>query len=88
MRFKVTILEPVQNRSMTITIDKLIKHFKLPYANTYDSVQGLSLSKKNYDFLFAIYHKNYFDRCFFMWIALRRKRDLKIVQVFKIRKKN
>ena len=60
MRFKVTILEPVQNRSMTITIDKLIKHFKLPYANTYDSVQGLSLSKKNYDFLFAIYHKNYF----------------------------
>lgn len=43
---KVTILEPVENITIIITPDQLIKHFKLAYANTCDSVQGLSINEK------------------------------------------
>ena len=35
-------------------MDKLIKHFKLPYANTRDSVQGLSGKSKKITILGCI----------------------------------
>ena len=63
---------------MTLTIDKLDKHFKLPYASTSDSVQGLSIGEK-----MTIFDCNtpYVDR-FFIWTALTRAKYLKKVQVF------
>ena len=73
-----TILEPVDNIRMTLTIDKLDKHFKLPYASTCDSVQGLSIDEK-----MTLFDCNtpYVDR-FFIWTALTRAKYLKNVQVF------
>lgn len=40
-----TIIDPVENEEFTLTNDE-IKNFKLPYANTCDSVQGLSIKDK------------------------------------------
>ena len=39
-----TIIDPVENEEFTLTNE--IKNFKLPYANTCDSVQGLSIKDK------------------------------------------
>ena len=74
----VTIIEPVDNINITLTIDKLKKHFKLPYANTCDSVQGLRLGEK-----ITIFDCNtpYVDR-YYIWTALTRAKDMKNVQVF------
>lgn len=74
----VTIIEPVDNINITLTIDKLKKHFKLPYANTCDGVQGLSLGEK-----ITIFDCNtpYVDR-YYIWTALTRAKDMKNVQVF------
>ena len=68
-----TILESVDDIRMTLTIDKLDKHFKLPYASTYDSVQGLSIGEK-----MTLFDCNtpYVDR-FFIWTALTRAKYLK-----------
>ena len=60
-------------------MDKLIKHFKLPYANTRDSVQCLSGISKKITILGWI--TTYVDR-YFIWTALTRTRNLKNVQVF------
>ena len=76
---KVTVLEPMENIGITITMDKLIKHFKLPYANTRDSVQGLSGISKKITIFGCI--TPYVDR-YFIWTALTRTRNLKNVQVF------
>ena len=76
---KVTVLEPMENIGITITMDKLIKHFKLPYANTRDSVQGLSGISKKITILGCI--TPYVDR-YFIWTAPTRTRNLKNVQVF------
>lgn len=74
----VTIIEPVDNINIALTIDKLKKHFKVPYANTCDRVQGLSLGEK-----ITIFDCNtpYVDR-YYIWTALTREKDLKNVQVF------
>ena len=73
-----TILESVDDIRMTLTIDKLDKHFKLPYASTCDSVQGLSIGEK-----MTLFDCNtpYVDS-FFIWTALTRAKYLKNVQVF------
>ena len=74
----VTIIESVDNINIALTIDKLKKHFKVPYANTCDRVQGLSLGEK-----ITIFDCNtpYVDR-YYIWTTLTRAKDLKNVQVF------
>lgn len=74
----VTIIESVDNINIALTIDKLKKHFKVPYANTCDRVQGLGLGEK-----ITIFDCNtpYVDR-YYIWTTLTRAKDLKNVQVF------
>lgn len=75
---KVIINEPVDDIDIHITHEILNKHFKLPYANTCDSMQGLSIDDK-----ITIFDCNtpYVDR-FFIWTALTRATDLNNVQIF------
>ena len=64
---------------MTLRIYKLRTHFKLPYANTYNNVQGLSRSEK----IITMFDGNtpYVDS-YFIGTALTRAMDLKNVHVF------
>lgn len=74
----VIINEPVENKDMYINVETLLKHFKLPYANTCDLVQGMSLNDK-----ITIFDCNtpYVDR-YYIWTALTRATALKNVQIF------
>ncbi|DAC81756.1 TPA_asm: S1H [Trichoplax MELD virus] len=69
--------EPVENKDIRLDVDKL-KYFKLPYANTCDSVQGLTIKDK-----ITIFDCNtpYVDR-YFIWTALTRGTNFKNVQIY------
>ena len=76
---EITIHEPLDNNDISLTYDEFEKHFKMPYANTCDSVQGLSIGNK-----ITIFDCNtpYVDR-YFIWTALTRSTNLKNVQIYK-----
>lgn len=71
------IVEPVENKEITLPIDVLSK-FKLSYANTNHSVQGLTI-ESNY----TIFDVNtpYINRNW-IWVSLTRTDDLSKVTVF------
>ena len=75
---QIIIHEPLDNNDITLTYDIFNKHFKMPYANTCDSVQGLSIDNK-----ITIFDCNtpYVDR-YFIWTALTRSTNLNNVQIY------
>jgi hypothetical protein len=73
-----TINEPVESVSMTLPISHLTTHFKLPYANTNHSVQGLTIEE---DFTIFDMNTPYINRNW-IWTALTRTDDLKKITVF------
>ena len=72
-----TIREPVEGTSVTLPID-MLDSFKLPYANTCHSVQGLSINGpiKIFDI-----NTPFVDR-FFVWTALTRSTDFSNITIF------
>jgi hypothetical protein len=74
---KFTVIEPVENIKMSFKIS-MLKYFRLPYANTCDSVQGMTIEDE-----FTIFDCNtpYVDRNF-IWTALSRTDDLSKVNIF------
>lgn len=72
-----TVCDVVENKTFTFPVSTL-EYFKLPYANTCHSVQGLSL-----DGPVTIFDVNtpYVDR-FYVWTALTRSTDFSQVVVF------
>jgi hypothetical protein len=73
-----TINEPVESVSMTLPISMLTTNFKLPYANTNHSVQGLTIEE---DFTIFDMNTPYINRNW-IWTALTRTDDLKKITVF------
>ena len=73
-----TINEPVECVSMTLPISMLTTHFKLPYANTNHSVQGLTIEE---DFTIFDMNTPYINRNW-IWTALTRTDDLKKITIF------
>lgn len=71
------IKDEVEDEKITLDI-KLLDHFKLPYAGTCHSYQGLSIEEKT-----TIFDVNtpYVDR-FFIWTAITRATDLDNVNIF------
>jgi len=69
--------EVVENRYLKFD-QKMLEHFKLPYANTCHSVQGLSINGP-----LTIFDVNtpYVDR-FYIWTAITRSTDLSQVTIF------
>ena len=76
----IKIKDEVENIDYTIPMSILINNFKLPYALTLDSVQGLSF---NDDEKVTIFDCNvpYTDKKYF-WTALTRARKIENVSVF------
>jgi hypothetical protein len=76
-----TICEPVEDIDIerNFPISTLTKHFRLAYANTCHSVQGMSIDKKLT--IFSSNIKSHVDRHYF-WTALTRATDFNNVQVF------
>ncbi len=76
----ITILDEVENKEYKITECILRNHFKLPYALTCDSVQGLSFGD---DDKITVFDSNtpYVDRKF-IWTAITRARKLENVYIF------
>ena len=76
----IKIKDEVENIDYTIPMSILINNFKLPYALTLDSVQGLSFKE---DEKITIFDSNipYTDRKYF-WTAITRARKLENVSVF------
>ena len=74
----ITIKDEVEDMTYKITNAILTNHFKLPYAVTCDSVQGMS-----FDEGITVFDSNipYTDREFF-WTAITRCRKLDDVNVF------
>ena len=74
---KFTVTDRVEGTSFTGDLD-MLDHFKLPYANTCHSVQGLSIEGP-----VTIFDANtpYADR-FFLWTALTRATDFDNVTIF------
>ena len=74
----ITIKDEVEDMTFKITNSILNDHFKLPYAVTCDSVQGMS-----FDEPITVFDSNlpYTDREFF-WTAITRCRKLNDVSVF------
>ena len=72
-----SVIEPVENVKYSFNI-KMLKYFRLPYANTCDSVQGMTIEDE-----FNIFDCNtpYVDRNF-IWTALSRTDDLSKVNIF------
>lgn len=77
---EITILDEVDNKEYKITECILRNHFKLPYALTCDSVQGLSFDENE---ILTIFDSNtpYVDRKF-IWTAITRARKLENINVF------
>ena len=75
---EIIIHEQLDDNDISLTYKVFNKHFKMPYANTCDSVQGLSIDNK-----ITIFDCNtpYVDR-YFIWTALTRSTDLNNVQIF------
>ena len=75
---EIIIHEQLDNNDISLTYEVFNKHFKMPYANTCDSVQGLSIDKK-----ITIFDCNtpYVDR-YFIWTALTRSTNLNNVQIY------
>ena len=75
---EIILHEPLDNNDISLTYDVFNKHFKMPYANTCDSVQGLSIDNK-----ITIFDCNtpYVDR-YFIWTALTRSTNLNNVQIY------
>ena len=75
---EIIIHEKIDNNDISLTYHVFNKHFKMPYANTCDSVQGLSINGK-----ITIFDCNtpYVDR-YFMWTALTRSTNLNNVQIY------
>ena len=75
---EIIIHEQLDNNDISLTYKVFNKHFKMPYANTCDSVQGLSIDNK-----ITIFDCNtpYVDR-YFIWTALTRSTDLNNVQIY------
>ena len=74
---KVIIYEPI-DKEICISHEILKKHLKLPYANTFDNVQGLNIDDK-----ITLFDCNtpYVDR-YFIWTAITRASVLKNVQIY------
>ena len=72
------IHEQLDDKDISLTYKVFNEHFKMPYANTCDSVQGLSIDNK-----ITIFDCNtpYVDR-YFIWTALTRSTDLNNVQIY------
>lgn len=72
------IKDEVENKEFIIPNGVLTNNFKLPYALTLDSVQGLSFDNK-----ITVFDSNtpYVDRKF-IWTAITRARELKNVNIF------
>ena len=75
---EIIIHEQLDNNDISLTYKVFNKHFKMPYANTSDSVQGLNIDNK-----ITIFDCNtpYVDR-YFIWTALTRSTDLNNVQIY------
>ena len=75
---EIIIHEQLDNNDISLPYKVFNKHFKMPYANTCDSVQGLSIDNK-----ITIFDCNtpYVDR-YFIWTALTRSTDLNNLQIF------
>ena len=75
---EIIIHEELEDKDISLTYKVFSKHFKMPYANACDSVQGLSIDNK-----IAIFDCNtpYVDR-YFIWTALTRSTDLNNVQIY------
>ena len=73
----VALIEPVENIKIVLPVE-LLKKFKLPYANTNHSVQGLTLEKE-----YTIFDMNtpYINREW-CWVSLTRTDDLSKITVF------
>ena len=76
----ITILDEVENKQYKISECILRNHFKLPYALTCDSVQGLSFGESD---KITVFDSNtaYVDRKF-LWTAITRARKLENVYIF------
>lgn len=76
----ITILDEVENKEYKISECILRNHFKLPYALTCDSVQGLSFGE---DDKITVFDSNtpYVDRKY-IWTAITRARKLENVNIF------
>jgi hypothetical protein len=74
---KFVVEEPVEKIKYSFKIE-MLKHFRLPYANTVDSVQGMTIEDE-----FTIFDSNtpYTDRSF-IWTAISRTDDLSKVHIF------
>ncbi len=77
---EITILDEVENKQYKISECILRNHFKLPYALTCDSVQGLSFGESD---KITVFDSNtaYVDRKF-LWTAITRARKLENVYIF------
>ena len=75
---EIIIHEKLEQTNISLTYGLFDKHFKMPYANTCDSVQGLSIDEK-----ITIFDCNtpYVDR-YFIWTALTRSTNLNNVQIY------
>ena len=74
---EIIIHEQLDDNDISLTYKVFNKHFKMSYANTRDSVQGLSIDNK-----ITIFDCNtpYVDR-YFIWTPLTRSTDLNNVQI-------
>lgn len=77
---KVKIVDETDNKEYTIDNKLLYSHFKLPYALTCDSIQGLSFGE---DEKITIFDANipYTDKKY-LWTAITRCRKLENITVF------
>lgn len=75
---KISLLEPVEGKTAIFPINVLSK-FKLPYANTNHSVQGLTIEEE-----YTIFDSNtpYVNRNW-VWVALTRTDKISNVTIFK-----
>ena len=75
---EIIIHEQLDNNDISLTYEVFNKHFKMPYANTCDSLQGMSIDNK-----ITIFDCNtpYVDR-YFIWTALTRSTNLNNVQIY------
>ena len=80
IKASVTITDEIDNIDYIITKAMLSTHFKLPYAGTCDSYQGISLGA---DERVTVFDSNlpYTDRKYF-WTAITRARKLDNVSIF------
>ena len=76
----IQIKDEVEDKEFTIPSGVLLNNFKLPYALTVDSVQGLSFGETDEITIFDT-NTPYVDRKF-LWTAITRARKLSNVSVF------